>query len=235
MTGIGGPSFDLSGEIVYAKHPIGYPLDQANPSFKDYEVKVDTSGTQLKSNTQSVNSIIMLNSTDRDRVAYPQPTLVTLRLPRVYKNVTSFQIVQIKLLSSFFYFRKAKQNTEISIVENGRVVDGQPAIVNTTIREGTYDINSLLTELTTGLNLTPLFYDFPNGFQEFAIRFASTGDFGVNFNYPGDYFYERLSEKFIANPTMTTIVSHYFQNQYAGLSSYTTDQIKVAYYYPVLK
>ena len=223
-----GPSFDLSGELLYAKNPLGYPLNQVAPSFTQYEIKPDASGT-LKSTTQSVNSIVMLLSNDRDRSVYPQPTMVTLRFPRVYKNVTSFQIVQIKLLSSFFYFRPDKFNTDITIAENGRNK------VTSIIRKGTYDINSLMNEIQTQLNITPLFYDFVNGFQEFALRFASTGDFGVNFNYPGETFYDRLTNQFTPNPTMTTIVTEYFQNQYAGLSSYTTDQLKVAYYYPVLK
>ena len=224
-----GPSFDLSGEILYMKNPFGSPLNQSNPTFTDLEIKPDTSGVQLKSSSQSVNSIIMLLSNDRDRSVYPQPTLVTLRFPRVYKNVTSFQIVQIKLLSSFFYFRQDKFNTDITVIENGRNK------VKSFIRKGTYDINSLMNEIQTQLNATPIFYDFTNGFQDFALRFASTGDFGVNFNYPGDTFFDRLANQFISNPTMTIIVSKYFQNQYAGLSSYTTDQLKVAYYYPVLK
>lgn len=226
---LAGPSFDLSGELLYAKHPLGFPMNQPLTSLAGYEIKSDTEGVQLKSSTQSVNSIIMLLSNDRDRSVFGQPTYVTLRLPRVYKNVTSFQIVQIKLLSSFFYFREGKQNTDITIVESGRPQ------VRSLIRSGTYDINSLMTEIQTQLNATPVFYDFPNGFQEFAIRFASTGDFSLNFNYPGDYYYDRLSSQYIKNPTMTTIVSRYFQTQYAGLSSYTTDQLKIAYYYPVLK
>jgi hypothetical protein len=239
LTGLAGPSFDLSGELVYVKNPVGSPLNAEPMSLGNYEIKPDPSGVQLKSSSASVNSIIMLNSTDRDRNAYKQPTNVTLRLPRVYSNVTSFQIVQIKLLSAFYYFRASKQNTFISILENGRTntVSGNTvdAIVKSTIREGTYDINSLLSEIMTQLNVTPLFYDFPNGFQDFAIRFSSTGDFFLNFNQPGDNYYDSLADIFIPNPTVATIISRYFEDQFAGQSSYTTDQIKIAYYYPVLK
>jgi len=225
----------MSGELVYMKNSMGAPLNAPPMVLTNYEIKPDASGVQLKSSSQSVNSIIMLNSTDRDRNAYRQPTNVTLRLPRVYTNVTSFQLVQIKLLSAFYYFRPSKQNTSISILENGRANNGLDAIVKSFIRQGTYDINSLLSEITTQLNVTPLFYDFPNGFQDFALRFSSTGDFFLNFNQPGDNYYDSLADIFIPNPTVTTIISRYFENQYAGLSSYTTDQLKVAYYYPVLK
>jgi hypothetical protein len=115
---------------------------------------------------------------------------------------------------------------------NGIII---PNIINTIMREGTYTINTLLSELTTQLNRTPLFYDYPNGFQDFAPRFAATGDYTLNFNYPGDTYYDSLLDQYIPNPTALSIVTHYFQSQYAGFSSYTIDQIKIAYYYPVLK
>lgn len=220
---------------------LGSPITNGYATFKNYEFDAkDPSGAELKSSSQTVNSIIMMDSRDRDRSVFPQPTNVTLRLPRVYSNVTNFQLVQIKLLSAFFYFRADKNNTDISILELNRTVTDQfgntvPNIVKTFIREGTYDINSLLAEIATRLNVTPIFYDFPNGFQDFAPRFAATGDFSIGFNFPGDNYYDSLLNQYIPNPTMTLIISKYFQSQYAGQSSYTTDQMKIAYYYPVVK
>jgi hypothetical protein len=201
----------------------------------------DASGASMTASTQAFTSIIMVDSRDRDKQVYPQPTGLTLRLPRVYKNVTNFQIVQMKLLSAFYYFRTTKANTDISILELGRqnqlngYGDLVAAVIKNYIRQGTYDINGLLTELMTQLNNVPIFYDYINGFQDFAVKFAVTGDFALNFNYPGDYYYDSLLNTFIPNPTMDLIVSKYFVNRYASLSSYTAAQIKVAYYYPVLK
>ena len=236
----GGNAFDPSGNRLLADSLPGFNITTGYPTFKNYEFEKDPSGGELKSSSQSVNSIIMMDSRDRDRTVFVQPTNVTLRLPRVYSNVTSFQLVQIKLLSAFFYFRADKANTDISIQELNRTVsdvNGNPIanIVKTLIRPGTYDINSLLSELSTRLNVTPIFYDFPNGFQDFAPRFAATGDYSIGFNYPGDNYYDSLLDQYIPNPTMALILSKYFQGQYAGLSSYTTDQIKIAYYYPVVK
>jgi len=236
---IGGPSFDTSGAQLDFS-PAGFSLSAGYPTFKNYEIEKDPSGTEIKSSAQTVTSIIMLDSRDRDRGVFVQPTNVTLRLPRVYSNVTNFQLVQIKLLSAFFYFRNDKNNTDISILELNRTVTDSlgktvPNIVKSVIRPGTYDINSLLSELATRLNVTPVFYDFPNGFQDFAPRFAATGDFSIGFNFPGDNYYDSLLDQYIQNPTMALIISKYFQGQYAGQSSYTTDQIKIAYYYPVIK
>jgi len=241
LTNMGGPVRDSSGAQLDSETlPLGYTLSKGYPTFKNYELEKDPSGAELKSSSQSITSIVMLNSNDRDKNVFQQPTNVTLRLPRLYSNVTNFQLVQIKLLSAFFYFRKNKFNTEISILELDRVVADQfgkivPDIIKTFIQEGTYDIGSLTSELTTKLNVVPLFYDFPNGFQDFAPRFAATGDFSIGFNFPGDNYYNSLLNQYVQNPSMTTIISNYFQNQYAQQSSYTTNQIKIAYYYPVLK
>ena len=208
---------------------------------------VDPSGgfPATKSAVTTVTGIIMLDSRDRDTKVYPQPTSVTLRLPRVYKNVTAFQVIQIKLLSSFFYFRPDKNNLTISIQEQGRLIQSLYGTINTNpqelniitsvIRPGTYDINTLITELTYQLNRTPVFYDYKNGFTDFAPLFATAGDYSLNFNQPGDNYYDAVTQTFIKTPTMTQIVQKYFQTLYAGLTSYTLLQLKVAYYYPVLK
>jgi hypothetical protein len=195
-------------------------------------------GTAFNMVDGTYTSILMINSRDRDLQVYPQPTYLTLRLPRTYRNVVSFQITQMKLLSSFFYFRPDKQNVTLEILEQGRTLteNGQTVdnVVKVTIRTGTYDINSLLSELQTQLNRTPIFFYFPNGFSDFITLFTSTGDLSVNFNQPGDTFFNTLTDQYIANPTMTTITTTFFASRYAGLSTYTLSQVKIAYYYPVL-
>ena len=225
---------------VISNPPIGSDLTSGYATFTNFQIPKDPSGNEIKSTSQNVTSIIMLDSRDRDRNVFVQPTNVTLRLPRVYSNITNFQLVQIKLLSAFFYFRTDKNNLDVSILELGRSNTDAlgkviPNIIKTLIRQGTYNISSLLHELVTQLNITPLFYDFPNGFQDFAPRFAATGDFTINFNFPGDTYYDSLLNQFQSNPTALSIVTRYFKGQYAGYSSYSIDQIKVAYFYPVVK
>lgn len=220
--------------------PMGSFLSPGLETFADFKYILDISGNKELKKKEPVDNIIMLSSSDRDRNVFIQPTNVTLRLPRVYSKITKFQLTQIKLLSAFFYFRADKNNLDLSILELGRTNqdtfgNSKPAIIKNNIRPGTYNINTLLTEITTQLNYTPVFYDFPNGFQDFAPRFAATGDFTINFNFPGDTYYNSLLNEFQANPTALSIVTLYFKGQYAGYSSYTIDEIKVAYYYPVLK
>ena len=221
--------------------PIGFPITNEPPaSFSNLYITPDASGTALESSSQSVANVIMIDSRNRDRNAFPQPTNLTLRLPRTYQNVASFSISQIKLLSSFYYFRASKQNISIPIHEIGRQIINSAGktvdeIITNNLRQGTYDINGLTSEITTQLNSTPIFYDFPNGFEDFATKFSVTGDTALNFNYPGDTYYDALLKVYIPNPTMTLIISKYFSQRYANLINYTLDNIKIAYYYPVLK
>jgi len=244
LSAAAGPTFSASNtsnspanlDYLMNRSVFGSPLDAPSVyNFSNLTITPDSNAGLLKTQTQSINNIIMLNSTDRDIGVYTQPTNMFLRLPRQYTNVTNFQIQQIKLLSSFFYFRNDKRNTDLTIYELGRYNSNQPIKVKSYIRQGSYNINSLLTELQIQLNYTPIFYDYLNGFSDFAQKFAATGDYSLNFNSPGDYYFDSLLNIYIPQPTMALIVSKYFQTPLAGLTSYSTQQLKVAYYYPVLK
>jgi hypothetical protein len=190
--------------------------------------------TARKDNT----TLFLIDSKNRDRSAYPQPTSFTLKPPRVYKNVTSIQITEIKLLSSFFYFRAAKGNTFLPVIERGREYInsflGFPLTYSVQVAEGSYNIDELLSALQIQMNYTPLFYDYPSGFAGFVNAFTANGDLSVNFNQPGDTYYDALNKKYVSNPTMDLITSYYWGSRYAGLTQYTVNQVKVAYYYPVL-
>ena len=205
---------------------------------------IQTSGQQLttfpenklKTQITSVTSLITIDSRDRDLKVFPQPTNFTLYLPDTYKNITTFQFTQIKLLSAFFYFRNNKYNTWFDVYEEGRTVlnTSNKLINRVQIREGSYDINGLLSELTTQMNTSPTFFYYPNGFADFAPLFSTTGDLAYNFNKPGDFFYNSFTKAYVPKPTLDFIIKRYFPSRYAGLTSYTYEQMLVAYYYPVL-
>jgi hypothetical protein len=195
--------------------------------------------------TSKVDTVVMLRSRDRDKTIYPQPSACQLTLPRIYTNVSGFSIAQINLTSAFFYFSEIKSNVAIEINEQDTVLyepklvpsqtNTANRLITSIIRDGSYNISQLLTELQTQLNRVPLFYDYLNGFSDFLQAFSVNGDYSVNFNYPGDFYYDALTQVFVPNPTRASIVSYYFQNQYANQFEYTQDQLHVAYYYPVIK
>jgi len=232
----------LPPDLITDQFPaIGFPIGSGPPpSFSNLYITPDVSGNAMESSLQPLQRVILIDSRNRDRVAFPQPTNLTIRLPKLYKGVTTFNISQIRLLTSFYYFRASKQNIYIPIHEIGRQVVGPTGalvdeVITNTLREGSYDINSLLAEMTTQLNQTPIFYDYPGGFNDFATKFSVTGDTALNFNYPGDTYYDSLLDSYIPNPNMDLIISKYFSARYANLTNYTLDNIKIAYYYPVLK
>lgn len=213
-------------------------------SLIDYEDKLpddalkDYGTTKFATARKDLTTLFLIDSKNRDRAAYPQPTSFTLKPPRVYQNVASIQVTEIKLLSSFFYFRAAKGNTFLPVIERGREKInsflGFPLTYNVQVAEGSYNINDLLNTLQIQMNYTPLFYDYPSGFAGFVNAFTANGDLSVNFNQPGDTYYDALNKKYVTNPTMDLITSYYWGSRYAGLTQYTVDQVKVAYYYPVL-
>ena len=206
----------------------------------------DVSGSTLTIATNNTDNVIILESINRDFEIYPQPTQCQLMLPREYRFISNFEIVQISFNSAFFYFTQDKYNIKIQIVEQGRSeyaytlnpTTSIPLVLTNSIRPGSYILPDLLNELMTQLNTPPLFFDFVNGYNDFAIIFQSTGDYSLNFNYPGDYYYDSIHQTYVANPTRELICSFYFKTRFAvtgTLGGYTTDQMLVAYYYPVLK
>lgn len=248
-----GPTLATEAQqIYYGKNDYGRGLIASAYPFQD------VSGLTLQSTSKSTDVVISLQSSDRDSTIYPVPTSCTLKLPRTYSNVTQVGIAQINLTSAFFYFSPEKQNVGIQIYENNRLkypfaanspTDSNgallplytssgtpvPLVVTNNIRPGSYNIDQLLSEIQLQLNRTPLFYDYPNGFSDFLPLFSVNGDYSINFNYPGDTYYDSLRKVYIQNPTRAQIVSYYFNTQYANLFTYTVGQVRIAYYYPVLK
>lgn len=256
----GGPDFaDFAKQLQYEKTP-NYSnsnyfspyentlVNKSDQSFlfpstfleKQEAPKTTEVGAIFAPKTSDLTTIFLIDSLNRDKKAFPQPTTFTLKLPRLYRNVKSISMTQIKLLCSFYYFsdKNSKSNIYLPIREKGRDAiaqyNGSPLTKVITIRQGTYGINDLLNEIQTEMNYTPLFYDFPGGFSDFIKLFTVNGDYSLNFNQPGDTYYDSLNNKYIQNPTLLSIVLYYWGSRYAGLSDYTVDQVKVAYYYPVL-
>jgi len=215
------------------------PYSDFGPSLLPDSLKVTKYGsTKFTTEKSKETTLITIESVNRDRQSYPQPTQCVFRFPKYYKNVISISIPEIKLLTSFYFFNKTKGNTDITISEKERKItfDGttQPLRIKTYIADGSYSMASLEIELEKDLNQTPPFFDFVGGYNQFAQSFSVSGDFSIVFNQPGDYFYNRLLKQYIPSPTMKYIVSYYWQTGTA-LGPFTSAQLIMAYYYPVVK
>ena len=234
-----GPDFSEFAHNLSFKNTRFFPNTNSREGFADisFPSTIITTKEELPK-TVDITTLFIVDSVNRDKTAYPQPTSFRLKLPRIYKNIKSIQLTEVKFLCSFYYFSAAKSNIYLPIIERGRssitTSNNIPISKLITIRQGTYSINDLLHEIQTELNHTPLFYDFTNGFTDFINLFSVSGDYSINFNEPGDTYYDALNSKYITNPTMATIISYYWGSRYAGLTNYSLNQLKVAYYYPVL-
>jgi hypothetical protein len=237
-----GRSFStVKDQLTYNTDKLGkYTVfSQYDPPPPDLSGEDTYGRTRFTTADGNVTNLVMIDSRYRDRQAYPQPTLLTLRLPRIYKNVTNITLSDVKLLTSFYFFRLSKANTDITVYEKDRTTftyEGtlQSTIVKRYITEGSYNIDSLLSEIQLQLNYTPLFFDYINGFDDFVDLFRASGDYSLNFNKPGDFFYDNITNLWIPNPTIERITTQFWNTRYAGLTSYTKDQLLLAYYYPVL-
>lgn len=232
----GGPS------LRSVKEQLEYDINQYSPanlpeSKPDAALTKQYGATKFATESKQQTSLIMLESRNRDRHAYPQPTYYTLRLPRTYRNVVNIQLTQQKLLCTFYYFRPEKENVYISLQEQGRYQLNTSTLqtFKKQIRTGSYDIFSLVTEINNRLNQTPLFYYYPNGYEDFSLQFQASGNYSLNFNETGDSYYDPITQTFTANVSKIQVTQRFWKTINANQTSYTNDEIKVSYYYPPLK
>lgn len=212
------------------------PIETGMSATYGDNTPITNKGAKFEVKESRNTTLFMINSRDRDATLYPQPTFFTIRLPRAFKSVKTINISQLNLLNSFFNFSQANGNTYMKVFEQGRTVNGtsESNIVNVSIRDGSYGVTDLVTELTNAMNATPLFADITLG--NFINGFQATGDYTTLFNTPGTVVYNSLTQAYDRNQTIADIVGRYFQTvQTVGQTNFTYNECLVAYYYPVVK
>jgi hypothetical protein len=110
--------------------------------------------------------ILTIDSLHRDQRAFPSPLSFRIRLPRVYKNISRIDIVQVKLLSGLYFLNSVKKNTTFTyydISENR---------ISVTIPDGAYNPSLLAATLTNAVSLitsTPLKFAYNAASGRFVI------------------------------------------------------------------
>lgn len=94
--------------------------------------------------------IVMIDSLDRDQFIYPLPTQFRIRLPRIYRNVSRIDILQVKMLSALYAFSAARGNTTMSLTDASA---NSHKTYSATIPDGTYSIQQLVDTLTCSLRI----------------------------------------------------------------------------------
>ena len=210
-------------------------------------------------------SLFSMKSINRDKNVYPTPYNFQLKLPRVYKNVTKFQLVQLSFPNNSNGVTAS--NLFISSLVQDMLNHGIPSdCIDTCISittctpasntVGIYEfgrINNVGQNLLTTVSVPDGFYTNSQladeltfqssstpplniiSYPQFRDAFVNTHDISVLFNEPGDNFYSKTGRR-ISKPTKEAIMNTYYTQQHInGLNEITDRTAFVAYYYPVLK
>jgi hypothetical protein len=239
--------------------PVGAPWDNTvntnSLENKVYAVAPKTTKTSLFS----------MKSLNRDKSLYPTPYNFQLKLPRVYKNVTKFQLVQLSFPNSSGGV--IGQNLFLSSLVQDIINHGIPSscisscisIVNCTNAMNTLAVMEMARTNSAGDPLLTTI-SIPNGvysngqladeltfqanstpplnmisYNQFKDTFMYTRDASVLFNEPGDTFYSKTGAR-MYSPTKESIMNTYYTQQHIdGLPNITEQIAFTAYYYPIMK
>jgi hypothetical protein len=102
--------------------------------------------TALKFQQTQLVQVLTVDSLHRDQQIYPNPLSCRLMLPKVYKNISRIDIIQVKLLSGLYAFSALKRNTTLIFYDKNEIR------ITATIPDGTYTANALAAALTTAMN-----------------------------------------------------------------------------------
>jgi hypothetical protein len=127
--------------------------------------------------------VLTIDSLHRDQRIFPNPLSFRIKLPRIYKNISRIDIVQIKMLSGLYCLTAAKGNTTLTLY------DVSENRISVTIPDGTYTPPILAETLTKAINAVSRVGAFKIVFNVVTNRFVITGP--SSFRMP---FYSELTD-----------------------------------------
>lgn len=237
----------------------GAPWDPTTniTSLKDYTYAAPPKTTKT--------SLFSMKSINRDKKVFPTPFNFQLKLPRVYKNVTKFQLVQLSFPNSSNGVTGV--NLFISSLVQDMLENGVPSsCISTCIDVAACNpatnavammeqgrVNAFGQPLLTTVSMPEGIYNDAQmadeltfqanstpplnliTYSDFKDAFMNTRDPSVLFNEPGDTFYSKTGVR-INRPTKTTIMNTYYSQHHINILPVITERVAfVAYYFPILK
>ena len=237
----------------------GAPWDPTTniTSLKDYTYAVPPKTTKT--------SLFSMKSINRDKSVFPTPFNFQIKLPRVYKNVTKFQLVQLSFPNSSNGVTGA--NLFVSSLVQDMLERGVPSscidacigvaacspATNSIAMMEQGRMNDFGQDLLTTVSMPPGMYNDVQmadeltfqakstpplnliTYSDFKDAFVNTRDSSVLFNEPGDTFYSKTGAR-INRPTKAAIMNTYYSQHHINIIPAITDKIAfVAYYFPILK
>ena len=206
-------------------------------------------------------SLFSLKSSNRDKSVYPTPYYFQLKLPRVYKNITKFQLVQLSFPNS------APNLSQTSIFTSSLVaallLKGIPStcistcisVMNCTTQANSLGlieagrVNDAGDPLLVTLALSDGTYNNKQiaqeltakanrtppfnliSYEDFRDVFMNTRDISVLFNEPGDYFDSDASLRRLGAHTKEDMMSTYYSQQHINSFPVITETVAFNAYY----
>jgi len=251
-----GPNFNTSAQqLKYMEHAPGSSYDNST------NITNLSSFTYLNPPKTTQTTLLSIKSTNRDFSVWSSPFYFQLYTPRVYKNVTKFQLVQISFPNNTTNFVNSPIFAqELSAVLLGLGVPEYCLSTCINVAGCASGGNSLAVAEKARVNSNgePTYYAFsiPNGnysnsklataltvsanntppfnvisYETFANEFKIHRDVSILFNEPGDYFQTNLSNGVRSSHTKNDIINTYYTNLHIDSYPVITDKIATNAYY----
>jgi hypothetical protein len=251
-----GPNFNTSEQqLKYMEHAPGAIYD-VSTNITDLSSLV-----YLNPPKTTKTSLFSVKSINRDFAVWPSPFNFKIKTPRIYKNVTKFQLVQISFpnntaaianpttfLSTFI---DELYNLGVSTICISTCINlvGGGSLLNTMgiAEQGRYNSNGkqmyttisvpdgVYTNQRLAAELTRRANNTPPlniiSYNDFKEIFQTTRDISVLFNEPGDHYFSNLVSHTTGRFTKNDIMNSYYSQKHIDSFSEITDKIAFNAYY----
>jgi hypothetical protein len=231
------------------------------PFFMDKSMDTTKDMVYLDPPKTVKTSLFSLKSSNRDKQVYPTPYNFQIKLPRVYKNVTKFQLVQLSFPNSAANLSQTAIFT--SSLVSALLEKGIPStcistcinVMNCTTQANTLGlieagrVNDVGDPLLVTLSLSDGMYNNKQIAQELTTKanrtppfnlityeafrdvFVNTRDILVLFNEPGDSFESDATLRRLGTHTKEDIMNTYYSQQHVDSFPIITETIAFNAYY----
>jgi len=251
-----GPNFNTSAEqLKYMEHAPGSAYDNST------NITTLTNFKYLDPPKTTQTSLFSIKSSNRDTSVWKTPFNFQIKTPRIYKNITKFQLVQISfpnnttnfITSPAFIDQLAieflKQGIPEDCLSTCIAVTGCVAGNNSVASTEPGRLNSNKEPMYTHFSISPGQYsntELANeltiaanntppftiiSYDKFKTEFKAHRDVTIIFNEPGDHFYTNASNVRRGQHTKNDILNTYYSNLHIDSYPVITDKIAFNAYY----
>ena len=248
-----GPSLSTSSQqLKYMENALG---TEYTPNIKQPDV------SYLNPRKTTITNLFCVKSSVRDKSIFPSPYNFQIKLPRVYKNITKFQIIQI----SFPYnIQDIKSNVSITssfssiLASEGYTSSCISSCINIFTNSGTKSNTVAILEQGRLINGSQMIttLDIPEGkfnndqiaaqltveanntppfnlisYEDFKNIFKITKDVSILFNEPGDNYHSKLLINKYKHHNKEIIMNTYYSQHDIDRHPIITDIIAFNAYY----